>query len=91
MPLALSDKLSYFFTFYHYWLQKFIKETLTSYPSVATEALKIYLILIMNDVCLFYGMDVEQFACMECNARVVGLSLQIYAGSKFHLECLNGF
>ena len=31
-----------------------MKETLTNYPSVATEALKIYLILIVNDVCLFY-------------------------------------
>ena len=30
-----------------------MKETLTNYPSVATEALKIYLILMVND-CLFH-------------------------------------
>ena len=28
---------------------------MTNYPPVATEALKIYLILIVNDICLIYG------------------------------------
>ena len=31
-----------------------MKETLINYPSVVTEALKIYLILIVNDAFLFY-------------------------------------
>ena len=31
-----------------------MKETLINYPSVVTEALKIYLILIVNDDFLFY-------------------------------------
>ena len=37
-----------------------IKKTLTDYPSVATEALKIHLILIVNDICLIYVSYAQQ-------------------------------
>ena len=35
-------------------------ETLTNYPSVDTEVLKIYLTLIVNSVCLFYVYYTQQ-------------------------------
>ena len=59
-PIALSNKCLNIFTFQHSWFQKLIKKTLRNYPSVATEALKIYLILIVNDVCLFYVSYAQQ-------------------------------
>ena len=37
-----------------------IKKTLTDYPSVATETLKIHLILIVNDICLIYVSYAQQ-------------------------------
>ena len=50
-------------------------ETLTNYPSVATEVLKIHLILIVNSVCLFYVYYTQQlqllYLVLVCEKEVV--------------------
>ena len=49
-----------------------MKKTFKNYPSVATEVLRIYLILIVNDVCLLY----------VCNTQQLHLSCLIFVYEK---------
>ena len=48
-------------------------------------------LLSLSTICEEAYSEPSQAFGMDVSARVVGLSLQIYSGSKFHLGCLNGF